>query len=209
MAYRSSTKYDEMAKLAIDIYLDYNLTTFPTNPNELALRMGFEFIYYSDLEPETRELMYKFSEDGSNFPHKSGNNYVRTIYINDLIMSPARREVSGFHEIKHIVNYDCETDDEEKNKENEDLADYFGKYMKCPIPYLIYKRIENVTDIMSKFHASEEMANNVRKGLLGRIRKYGYDIFDYELPLLELLLGDELDYSKFAVIDSDTKRRLS
>lgn len=163
MAYRSSTKYDKMVKLAIDIYLDYNLATFPTDPKELALRMGFEFIYYSDLELETRELMYKFSEDGSNFPHKSGNNYVRTIYINDLVMSSARREVSGFHEIKHIVNYDCETEDEEQNKENEDLADYFGKYMKCPIPYLIYERIENVTDIMSIFHASEEMANNVRK----------------------------------------------
>lgn len=205
MAYRASDKYDEMAKLAIDIYLDYNLTTFPIDPKELASRMGFEFIYYSDLNPETRELMYKFSEDGFNFPHKSGNSNVRTIYINDQIASSARKEVSLFHEIKHIVNYDCEIEDEEVNKENEDLAEYFGKYMKCPIPYLIYMRIIDMTDIMSIFHASEEMASNVQKGLLARIRKYGYDIFDYELPLLELILGDKLDYSKFTVIDSTKK----
>jgi hypothetical protein len=205
MTYGISAKYNKMAKLAINIYLDYNLTSFPIKPKRLASRMGFLIIYYSDLEPETRELMCKFSYDGFNFPHKSGNNYVRTIYINDLIMSSARREVSVFHEIKHIVNYDCETENEEKNKENEKLADYFAKYMKCPIPYLIYKRIANITDIMSVFHTSEEMAINVRKGLLARIKKYDYDIFDYELPLLELLVGSELDYSKFTVIDSVVK----
>ena len=200
MAYRTGYEYDEMAKLAIDLYLDYNLTTFPIDPYLLACKMGINVIPYSDLEYETRELQMKFSEDASNFPHRSGNNYVRTIYFNDFISSKARIEVSVLHEIKHIVNYDCETEDEEENKKSEEMADYFAKYMKCPIPYLVYKDITNKEDIMVMFHISEEMAGYVRGNVINRISSYGHDIFAYELPLLELLLGEELDYSKFKII---------
>ena len=49
----------------------------------------------------------------------------------------------------------------ELNEENEDLANFFGKYMKCPIPYLIYCGYNNEFDIMSKFGVSQEMAKNV------------------------------------------------
>ena len=50
MAYRYSTKYERMARLAIDIYIDYNITEFPTNAKDIAKRMGFDFIFYSDKE---------------------------------------------------------------------------------------------------------------------------------------------------------------
>ena len=38
MAYRDSTKYERMARLAIDIYIDYNITEFPTNAKDIAKR---------------------------------------------------------------------------------------------------------------------------------------------------------------------------
>lgn len=202
MAYRDSTKYERMARLAIDIYIDYNITEFPTNAKDIAKRMGFDFIFYSDLDEKTRALMIKLSDDGVNYPHMTGPNCIRTIYINDTIQSNGRKDTSGFHEIKHIVEYDCETDDEELNEENEDLANFFGKYMKCPIPYLIYCGYDNEFDIMSKFGVSQEMAKNVLKSMRGRIKKYNNSIFDYEVPLLELLLGDKLDKSSFSVISS-------
>lgn len=203
MAYRTSTKYEKMARLAIDIYLDYNITTFPISAEEIAKKMGLEFIFYSDLEAETRNLMLKFSEDGVNYPHMAGSNCIRTIYINDTIQSIGRKEISIFHEIKHIIEYDCETDDEILNDETEDLANFFGKYMKCPIPYLIYCGYCNEYDIMSKFGVSQEMAINVLKSIKGRMKVYNKNIFDYELPLLELLLGDKLDNSKFSIIKSN------
>lgn len=74
--------------------------------------------------------------------------------------------------------------------------------MKCPIPYLIYCGYDNEFDIMSKFGVSQEMAKNVLKSMRGRIKKYNNSIFDYEVPLLELLLGDKLDKSSFSVISS-------
>ena len=55
---------------------------------------------------------------------------------------------------------------------------------------------------MSKFGVSQEMAKNVLKSMRGRIKKYNNSIFDYEVPLLELLLGDKLDKSSFSIISS-------
>ena len=37
--YRKGLEYDEMAKKVIDIYLDYNIKTFPINVNQVCQKM--------------------------------------------------------------------------------------------------------------------------------------------------------------------------
>ena len=38
----SNYDYEKMAKLAIDIFLDYNIKTFPVDAYEIARRIGFK-----------------------------------------------------------------------------------------------------------------------------------------------------------------------
>lgn len=188
----SNSDYEKMAKLAIDIYSDYNISSFPVDAYEIARKMGFEISYYSMYSEEKRKAFLKLSRDGINLP---GKNYTKNIIINDSIESSARKQATIFHEIKHIIN-----GDKDESKYNEDMADFFARYMRCPTPYLVYKKIDNANKIKSEFGVSSQMAiiseNNVKQ----RVRRYGNKIFDYELQILKVLLEDEYDLNKIEVI---------
>lgn len=188
----SNSDYEKMAKLAIDIYSDYNISSFPVDAYEIARRMGFEISYYSSYSVEKRIAFLKLSEDGINLPAK---NYAKNIIINDSIESSARKQATIFHEIKHIVN-----GDKDESQYNEDMADFFARYMRCPTPYLVYKRIDKAKDIQLEFGVSSQMAEIAENNVKQRVKRYENKIFDYELPILRLLLGDEFDLSKIEVI---------
>lgn len=90
----------------------------------------------------------------------------------------------NFNSLGDIYNED--TDDDEFD----DLADFFGRYFMCPIPYLLIKGIEMEEEIVSACHVSMEAAGNAASNIRNRKRKYGNRIFDYEIPLLEHLDKD-------------------
>ena len=110
------------------------------------------------------------------------NDTAPTIYYNDTISSKGCIRQTIFHEIKHYIN-----EDKEEDPEDDDLADYFGKYIACPIPYLIALHITTPNEIISMFGVSYQMACYVAKNVENRIIKYGYKLFDYEKPLLRHL----------------------
>ena len=80
------------------------------------------------------------------------------------------------------------------------MADFFARYMRCPTPYLVYKRIDKAKDIQLEFGVSSQMAEIAENNVKQRVKRYENKIFDYELPILRLLLGDEFDLSKIEVI---------
>lgn len=186
--YRESRNYDEIAKLVIEIYQDYGLNTFPIKALILCERMQILTVPYSLLNDELLKLSLKKSKDGYCFPLKYGPN---TIFYNDNlddVINAERIEFTILHEIKHIV---C-SESRDGNFENE-MADYFAKYLKCPIPYLIVKGIDDPEEITKRFDVSWSVANNVSKNVVNRHSKYKDSIFSYEIPLLKTILGDDFE----------------
>ena len=45
---RSGEQYDKMAKLAIGIYIDYGIQTFPINVHEVCKKLGIALVPYSE-----------------------------------------------------------------------------------------------------------------------------------------------------------------
>ena len=170
--YRKGLEYDEMAKKVIDIYLDYNIKTFPINVNQVCQKMQIALIPYSSYQSPSRELLKK--ESMSSFYVKPTISNPATILYNDDIgevgsLGNIRRNI--MHEVKHYV---C---DDTQDNPDDDLADYFGKYFLAPIPYLIVKGIDNCNDIMSIFGVDDEMSSFIYKNIRNRKKKQNNLVF--------------------------------
>lgn len=182
--YRSGPDYDRMAKLAIDIFIDYNITSFPINIKELCRKLGVALIPYSEYATAGRELLMKRSKSSFYIPPTGKTPPM--IFFNDSVEEVGshgnmRRNI--IHEIIHYISGDII-----ELPEDDDLADYFGKYFLAPIPYLIFWHIFSVNEIISTFGVDAEMAGYINKNLRNRVNKYGMKIFDYEQPLLKHLV---------------------
>ena len=179
--YRSSNDYDKMAQLVIDIFIDYNISGFPIDEKEICRKLGLKLVPYSAYSEQDQILLKKRSPDAFFF---YASQYTPpTIFYNDKVESYERQRYSIFHEVKHYVNND--SDDCEYNDE---MADYFARYIMCPIPYLIKANINDALTLISDHRVSAEAAGYAIKNVRNRKAKYGDRIFDYEQPLIDLLL---------------------
>ena len=106
--YRKGNRYDEIAKTVIDIYIDYNIKSFPIEPKDVCRKLGVAMIAYSEYNNEQRNLLKKKSKDG--FFVKGSSDMPPTIFYNDMQQSKGRVRFTIFHELKHYVCEDkCET----------------------------------------------------------------------------------------------------
>lgn len=176
--YRDTEIYGEITKTVINIYLDYGIKGFPIDEKSVCKKLGIALIPYTDFGKEDRKLLLKKSQHGFYVPGTSDNS--PTIFYNDSYESKGAQRLTVFHELKHYVYED--SDDEE-----DDLADFFARYFMCPIPYLLLKKIDTPNEIASICGTSMEAAYNVYSNLCNRRKKYGYQLFDYEIPLIEHL----------------------
>ena len=144
--HRSGIEYERVDKLARDILIDYGIREYPLDLFELCRKMGFNVIPYSAYEDDSKtlETFLKKSEDGFSLP--ACYNNPPTIIYNDKYgdhLTPARIQSTIGHEIKHIVEGD--QDDSE-----DDLCDHFARYLRCPIPYVITKGYNTVTELIAQ-----------------------------------------------------------
>lgn len=172
----ANEEYEELDKLAIAIYLDYQLNRFPIDVMALSRNMGIQLIPYSAYE-EDMELLKKKSRDGFYCPRANKP----MILYNDRDFSERRIRVTIGHEIKHYV---CE--DTEDNPEKDPLATHFGRYLLCPTPILIYLGIDDVYTIMEMFDIGYEASGYALRAAENRRLRYKDRIFEYEKPLIEL-----------------------
>lgn len=180
--YRKGKEYENLDKLAIDVYVDYGLSSFPLDEKELCKKMGIMLIPYSSYDGEQLQILKKKSLYG--FWSMGNKGYTPMIFYNDNLNdlhSPATISQTIRHEIKHIL---CGDVDDASTKD--DLAEHFGRYLACPTPYLIAKNITDINMAISTFGISAQMAGNALSAVTNRISKYGNKIFDYEKPLLNL-----------------------
>ena len=178
--YWNGNDYDKMAMLAIDIYTDYHITTFPVDEKNVCKQLGLKLVPYSAYPEEGQLLLRKKSKDAFLLPATC--NTPPAVFYNDSIASSGRIRYSIFHEVKHYVN-----NDSDESIYNEDMAEYFSKYFMAPIPYLIKKGVNDPVTIVSDHDMSYEAAQHTLQNLRNRRRVYGDKIFDYEKPLIDLL----------------------
>ena len=197
--YRNPDEYDSVAKIAIQIYEDYGLNQFPLDPFALCSKMGISVLPYSSLSGELLELSRKKSKDGYSFIQPNGKSLI--IYNDDSTENNKFRiEFTILHELKHILDNDYIDDDL-----HDDLADYFAKFMKCPIPHLIVNNITEIFDIMGKFNVNSSTAEMVARNIKNRINRFGHGIFTYEVNLLKTILGDDFDIRNYTIIDKSNE----
>ena len=177
--YWSGTDYDRMAQLVIDIYVDYNIRSFPVDEKEICRKLGLKLIPYSEYPEEQEALLRKRSMDAFFAP--ATRTTPPTVFYNDKVESRGRLRYNICHEVKHFVN-----GDKDDGEYNDNMADYFARYFMCPIPYLIEYGIDDELTLISDHLISQEAARNTIKNVRNRKAVYGDKIFDYEKPLVDL-----------------------
>lgn len=175
--YRSSNTYEDVVKVIIEIYLDYDIKDFPIDEKDICRRLGVALVPYSECPGEARTLLEKKSKHG--FFVKETKENPPTIYYNDKFEPYGAVRLTIFHEIKHYV-FNEDANDEDLD----DIADFFGRFFLCPIPYLMMKGIDTENEIISYCGVSMTAAGNVESTIRNRKQKYGYRIFEHEIPLL-------------------------
>ena len=184
--YRYGKYYDDVAKLVGDIYIDYDIKSFPIDVKTVCCKLGIILVPYSEFNSEEKTLLIKKSKSGFYVPPTATSSPM--IFYNDNIFVAGSRgniRRNILHEVFHYVNGDTD-----EIPDNDDLADYFGKYFLAPISYLIAMGIDNPNEIIGKFEVDSSMAGFIAKNINNRKNKYKSKIFDYEKPLLQHILGD-------------------
>ena len=97
--YRDSDTYDEIKKVIIQIYLDYDIREFPIDEEVVCKKLGVSLVPYSEYDRDTRVLLRKRSKCG--FFVKGTKGRTPTIYYNDRYESEGARRLTIFHEVKH------------------------------------------------------------------------------------------------------------
>lgn len=164
--YRSGKIYDEIDKVIFDIYLDYDIKTFPVDEVEVCNKLGATLAPYSAYSIEERKLLKKESKLG--FFVKESKEQSPTIYYNDLLGSKGAIRLTIFHELKHYIFND--------ENDNDDLADYFARHFMGPIPYLLQKGFDSPNEIASFCGMSMEAAVYAYSNIVSRRNKYGMNL---------------------------------
>ena len=90
-------------------------------------------------------------------------------------------------------------DDEDDSED--DLADYFARHFMCPTAYIMLKGLDSTNEIVSFCGMSLEAASYAVSGIRNRIKKFNYDLFDYEIPLIRQLEPILLETHKYKIIE--------
>lgn len=174
--YRNPEEYNKLDRLIYGIYLDYGISSFPIDEQELCQKMRIALVPYSAFENDAWSLLLKKSNHAF-FVRESTEN-IPTIYYNDLYESKGAIRLSIFHEIKHYI---CEDEDDK----TDDLADYFGRHLMCPTAYLMLKGIDTPNEIVSFCGVSFEAARYTSSNIQSRREKYGYTLMSYERDFIK------------------------
>lgn len=166
--------YDNMAKLAQSILLDYGFYTFPIDGNALACKIGMRLIPYSSLSVKQMECLLQKTgtEKGITVSRQHQGKISYDTYYNDEFSEAACRFTIA-HEIKHIVAGDCIKNEADLSECDEVLADYFAKCLLAPQAIIIKDEIEFPEEHMNYFGLSRQAALIWSNAVKNRRNKFG------------------------------------
>lgn len=172
-----SKRYEEIAKIACEVLMDYGINKFPIDVFELAKKMNIKTLKYSGLDFDERSVLLNGSDDGMSWKY---NNQIYIAY-NDLRIK-TRIRFTIAHEIGHIVLGHTES-----NEENESEADFFARNLLVPPCIFLFNHIMDINVVSNKFDVSMQVALNALNALGNRIIYNHESLTDYEISLLKYL----------------------
>ena len=172
----SYERYEQIKRMVVDMFVNYEVTCVPINAFEIAYKMGITVIPYSMFPPSTNKLLLKKSTDCFSVEDATGkwwifyNNIENYGRVNNTIM----------HELGHIIL---------DHSEDSDLAEaevrFFAKYALVPPPLVLKMGISDYTQIITTFDVSTEAAKNAWDYFCKWLNYSGKHYFDYEKALLK------------------------
>lgn len=191
-----SYEYNNMARMAQNVLLDYDCLDFPLDVFALAKKIGMNIIPYSSLSAKKYEqLAYITGTDrGFTVAYRKKNrmNTIFDTYYNDVNMVNTACRFTIAHEIKHVVNGDYLK--KELTERDELLADYFAKCLLAPQAIIINSKLQSYVEYVNRFNLSNQAAEIWFSAVENRKSKFGASyLFSYEQAFLEQIEQKKLN----------------
>lgn len=148
----SNQRYEEIKKIVVQLFEDYDVRCVPINAFELATRIGIILVPYSSLSKKQLSKVRNNSDDG--FFLETEKNGIREyrIYYDDS-KPYGRINHTIMHEIAH-----CVLDHQEGTHIEETEAAFFAKYALAPPPLIHKYELDTPEEISDLFDISYEAA---------------------------------------------------
>ena len=181
-------RYEEIKADIIDMYEECDVHAFPLNAFDIAEKLQYNVIPYSQLPLEKRIECRTLSKEGcSELDFNSETRmYENNIYYNDAVdIMQSRIQFTIMHEIGHIrLNHlDVDADKPDAIKESE--ANFYAAYSIAPPPMINQYNCESPDDLRKYFNTSDEMSGYAYDRYLKWL-DCGIFYKDYEIHLMSL-----------------------
>ncbi len=149
---------DEVKRYVVEMFEECGITTYPIDPFEIARKLNYVLIPYSELNSYELSKAKEISDDAfsrveySDERHR--NEYV--IYYNDIGRNIKRIRWSLFHEIGHCYMGHHDHLDDSLYIIEEAEANLFAKNSIAPVPLIHVLRLKNGYDVAQVFMTSSD-----------------------------------------------------
>jgi hypothetical protein len=181
-------RYEEIKEDIIDMYEECDVHSFPLNAFDIASKLHYNVIPYSELPIPKQIECYTASKDGCSELdfNASTQMYEYNIYYNDTLgIEQSRVHFTIMHEIGHIRlgHLDDDADKDERFKESE--ANFYAAYSIAPPPMINSYDCSCPDDLGRYFNTSGEMSGYAFERYLKWLN-CGIYYKDYEIHMMQL-----------------------
>ena len=142
--------YERIESDVTDLLLQLNIHSYPVDPEEIALALGYELIPFSKMPKEAKKMLFFRDVDAINHYDPEKKTFV--IYYRPDGMKERFRFTIG-HEIGHIrMGHRGESELARR------IADYYSAYLLAPTPWIGNAGCEDFKDVATEFYLSEPCA---------------------------------------------------
>lgn len=142
--------YDKIESDVAELFLQLNIRSYPVDPLDIALRLGYELVPFSKMNKDARKILVPGDVDGISCFNPQQKVFI--IYYQSETMKERMRFTIG-HEIGHIrMNHKGESELARR------IADYYAAYLLAPTPWIGCAECEDFTDVAKAFKVSNPCA---------------------------------------------------
>ena len=174
----SYSKYEEIERKVVDLYVEQDIRTIPIDPFEIIKKRNYKIIPFSTLSDTVHEIIGDVNNDAFSFFDIQSNNYV-IVYNDDRPL--LRLRFTLMHEIGHIdLNHRSESDLAKR------MADYYAGYALAPTPLIYQFTMRDSDDVSQTFWVSKSCAKVRYDRFMNWLMYSDGEFRDYENTLLSL-----------------------
>lgn len=181
-------RYEDIKADVIDLYEECDVHEFPLDAFDIADKLHYNVLPYSQLPEKKQAECNALSKDGCSeldFNEATGM-YEYNIYYNDSVtMLDSRIHFTIMHEIGHIRLGHHEEVQDKSEAELESEANFYASYSIAPPPMINQYNCESPDDLGRYFNTSGEMSYYAYERYLKWL-DCGINYKDYEIYLMSL-----------------------